>query len=467
MMFEGDAVFVDIETNGGNSSRGRVIEVAAIKVSGGEIIDTFTSLVNPGNDVPYWITQLTGITSGDVSGAPYFEDIAAQLYEFMGNSIFVAHNVLFDYSFLKREFAATGHDFRPKLFCTVKMSRALWPEHQGHSLEKIIARHAIPVSARHRAYDDAKAMYDYVRLTIAQKGHDAFIENIARQSKTISLPPHVDEAVILNLPDTPGVYIFEDDTGAPLYVGKSVNIRTRVRSHFTNATTVAKELKMTLASHNVSYITTETEVEALLLESAKVKELQPIFNRLLRRKTKQSIFLRDVNDDGYETIRIENTDLSEYQNLENVYGVYTTKSQAKGRLEVAAKTFQLCPKLLGLEKATGACFRYQLGLCKGACIGKESPELYNRRVELALERSKIESWPFKSEVAVRISETRSIIVDQWIVKSIVDHAFDEPSMTPVDSGFDIDTYKIIRSYISKHPEAISFTVPCSDESSVL
>lgn len=454
-MFDGDAVFVDIETNGGNGPRGRVTEVAAIKVARGEIVDTFTSLVNPGSDIPYWITQLTGIKNSALVDAPYFEDIAAQLYDFMNGSIFVAHNVLFDYSFLKREFASAGYDFKPKLFCTVKMSRALWPEHRGHSLEKIITRHGITFAARHRAYDDAKAMYDYVKLTIAEKGREAFLANIAKQLKTKSLPPHVDEAVILNLPDSPGVYIFEDDTGAPLYVGKSVNIRSRVRSHFTNATTIAKELKMSLASHNVSFITTDTEVEALLLESAKVKELQPIFNRLLRRKTKQSVFLREFDENGYETIRIENTDLSQHQTLENVYGVYTTKSQAKARLEAAAKTFQLCPKLLGLEKASGACFRYQLGLCKGACIGKESPELYNRRVELALERSKIESWPFKSEVAVRISETRSIIVDQWIVKSVVENTFDEPTITALDNGFDIDTYKIIRSYIRQHPDAVS------------
>lgn len=454
-MFEGNAVFVDIETNGGNGPRGRVIEVAAIKVAGGEIIDTFTSLVNPGSDVPYWITKLTGITNKELASAPYFEDIGAQLYEFMKDSIFVAHNVIFDYSFLKREFSALDFDFKPKLFCTVKMSRAIWREHKGHSLEKIIHRHNIPFTARHRAYDDAKAMFDFVTLTVAEKGSQAFLENIALQLKTKSLPPHVDEAVILNLPDTPGVYIFEDDAGAPLYVGKSVNIRSRVRSHFTNATTIAKELKMTLASHNVSFISTETEVEALLLESSKVKELQPTFNRLLRRKTKQSVFLREFNEDGYETIRIENTDLSEHQNLESVYGVYTSKPQAKNRLEAAAKTFQLCPKLLGLEKSTGACFRYQLGLCKGACIGKEAPELYNRRVELALERSKIESWPFKSEVAVRISETRSIIVDQWVVKAVVEHAFDEPTFSAVEGGFDIDTYKIIRSYIRNNPGMVS------------
>lgn len=454
-MFEGDAVFVDIETNGGTGPRGRVIEVAAIKVMGGQIVDTFTSLVNPGSEIPHWITRLTGITNSDLVDAPYFEDIATQLYDFMNGSIFVAHNVLFDYSFLKHEFTVAGYDFKPKLFCTVKMSRALWQEHRGHSLEKIIARHNIPVSARHRAYDDALAMYDFVKLTIAEKGHEAFLENIAKQLKTKSLPPHVDEAVILNLPDSPGIYIFEDDTGAPLYVGKSINIRSRVRSHFTNATTIAKELKMTLASHNVSFITTATEIEALLLESAKVKELQPMFNRQLRRTTKQSVFLREFNSDGYETIRIENTDLSEHQQLENIYGVYTSKSQAKARLEIAAKTFQLCPKLLGLEKTSGACFRYQLGFCKGACIGKESPKLYNRRIELALERSKIESWPFASAIAVHISETRSIIIDQWVVTSVVEHAFDEPLTTPIDSGFDIDTYKIIRSYIRKHPEAVS------------
>ena len=238
-------------------------------------------------------------------------------------------------------------------------------------------------------------------------------------------------------------------------MGKSVNIRARVRSHFANATSIAKELKMTLASHNVTYITTETEVEALLLESAKVKELQPLFNRQLRRTTKQSVFLRDFNADGYETIRIENTNLAEHRMLQNIYGVFGTKSQAKAQLEAAAKTFQLCPKLLGLEKSAGACFRYQLGLCKGACIGKESAELYNRRVELALERSKIASWPFKAEVVVRISETRSIIVDQWVVTSVVEHAFDEPVFTPLDSGFDIDTYKIIRRYIRAHPEAVS------------
>lgn len=447
-MGEQPFVFVDIETNGANGSRGRVIEVAAIKVIDGRIIDTFQSLIQPGHDIPPWITNLTGITPHDLTGAPYFCDIAQQLYDFMQGCVFAAHNVLFDYSFLKREFASCNLRFAPKLFCTVKMSRALFPEHRGHSLQKIIERHNIAVANRHRAFDDAKAIYEYTLFAKQVKGEQALHTNLALQLKTRSLPPNVNAQTIRQLPQTSGIYIFEDDAGQPLYVGKSVNIQARVRSHFTSATTIAKELKMSLASHNVSYVTTETELEALLLESAKVKELQPIFNRKLRRKTSQHIIVKHIDPNGYLTFSIESHDLAEYADLSRVYGVFTTRTQAKSQLESIARTYQLCPKLLGLEKPKGFCFRYQLGLCKGACGGKELPEPYNQRVEFALERMKIETWPYNSKISVLISSVRSIIVDQWIPQGIYDHEFD--TYTELSNSFDIDTYKILRSFIRTH-----------------
>lgn len=445
-------VFVDIETDGGSAERGRAIEVAAIKVVDGKIIDTFRSLINPGSDIPYRITKLTGISTADVANAPYFADIASQLHDFMIGSIFVAHNVLFDYSFLKHEFARCDMPFTPKLFCTVKMSRALYPEHKGHSLEKIIARHAIPVSSRHRAYDDALAMYSFVVLAVNQKGADAFANNLALQLKTQSLPPHVDEQSILSLPETPGIYIFEDDQGAPLYVGKSVNIRARVRSHFTNATRVAKEMNMTLRSHNITYTETETEVEALLLESAKVKELRPLLNRKLRRSISQCLVIKQTDDAGYAIFTAENHDIANYANLENVYGVFTSKRSAKSSLESIARTYQLCPKLMGLETAKNACFRTQLGLCRGACLGKESAELYNQRVELALDRLKIETWPYESKVSVAISSFRSLVIDQWIPQGIYDQQTGDYIELP--RAFDMDVYKIIRSYIRTHNPSI-------------
>lgn len=448
-MEERPFVFVDIETNGGSGQRGRVIEVAAIRVENGEITESFQSLVNPGSSIPYWITNLTGITTNDIVQAPYFNEVADELLRIMDGAVFVAHNVLFDYSFLKREFTGSGYVFSPKLFCTVKMSRALYPEHKGHSLEKIIARHNIITTNRHRAYDDAMAMYEFTKLTIAAKGIDAFASNLALQLKTKTLPPNVDESVILTLPETPGVYIFEDDTGMPLYVGKSVNIRARVRSHFTNATSIAKEMKMSLGSHNITYTQTETEVEALLLESAKVKELQPLYNRKLRRKKTQHVIIKH-HEDPYLSFSIESHDLSTYNNLADVYGVFATKQQAKAALESIVRTYQLCPKLMGLEKSRTYCFRYQLGLCRGACGGKESAESYSKRVEFALERMKIESWPYNGKVGVQISTTRTLVVDQWIPHGIYD--IETESYSELPNSFDIDTYKIIRSFLrSNHP----------------
>ena len=455
-MFERPAVFVDIETNGGNGERGRITEIAVIRVEGGEVVDEYTSLVNPGSPIPHWITRLTGITNNDLVSAPYFDDIAADLHRIMEGAIFVAHNVRFDYSFVKRQLEANGYSFRPKLFCTVRMSRAMYPEHRGHSLEKIIRRHGIAVNGRHRAYDDAKAIYDFTKLAIDDKGSESFHATMAVQFKTKTLPPNLKEETFATIPQAPGVYIFEDEQGLPLYVGKSVNLRQRVMSHFSSDTRIAKEMKLSQGSHNVSFIQTETEIEALLLESAKVKELQPVHNRLLRRQTKQTVLVRRYDDSGYLKMALENKDLSDETDLESIYGVYTTKTQAKARLESLVKTFDLCPKLMDLEKSKGACFRYHLGICKGACVGEEPVDKYNRRVEYALERSKIETWPFKGELAVKISETKALIIDQWVIKGYMTAIEDGSTYVErLKNGFDIDTYKILRSYIRSNKSNVT------------
>lgn len=445
------AVFLDIETNGGNGERGRITEIALIRVENGEVVEEFSSLVNPGSSLPYWITKLTGITNDDVASAPYFDEIAAEVYRILDGAIFVAHNVRFDFSFIKRQLEAVGYTFRPKLFCTVRMSRALYAEHKGHSLEKIIARHNIAVTDRHRATADAQAILDFTRLAIQEKGIEAFQASAAIQMGTKTLPPNVDEAAFAKLPQTPGIYIFEDADGQPLYVGKSVNIRSRVMSHFANDTKIAKEMKLSLTSHNISFIETETEIEALLLESAKIKELQPLHNQLLRRTTKQAVLVKQENEEGYTTIAIESRNLNEETQLDSIYGVYTSRMKAKSRLDSLMKTFQLCPKLLGLESGKGQCFRAHLGLCKGACAGKEPQELYNRRVEYALERSRIEEWPFKGALSVKISQTKALIIDQWIIKGYLTAVEDGAAeLERLTNGFDMDTYKILRAYLRNH-----------------
>lgn len=187
-MFDYPVVFVDIETTGGSVKNSRVIEVAAIRFENGQVVREFSSLINPEAHIPASITAFTGITSRDVLSAPVFAGIASELADVMNGAIFIAHNVRFDYSFLRHEFAQLGVEFSPKLLCTVRLSRALYAQHKGHSLATLIERHAIPVLARHRALDDARAMMHFTQLAFNEHGYDTFTAAVMRQLKTQLLP---------------------------------------------------------------------------------------------------------------------------------------------------------------------------------------------------------------------------------------------------------------------------------------
>ena len=455
-MFQFSTVFVDIETTGGSYRNSRVIEVAAIRYENGEITGQFQSLINPGTPIPYYITQITGLTDGDVALAPRFEEIASEFYKVMKGAVFVAHNVRFDYSFLRHEFALAGFEFKPKLLCTVRLSRALYPEARGHSLQKLIERHNIEVNSRHRAFADAQAILDFAQLAYAEHGADAFLRAVGQQIKTQSLPAHLNQAALDDISNNPGVYVFEDESGRPVYVGKSVTLKKRIQSHFRSDIKFVKEMKIAQNTHNVRVIETDNELEALLLESQMVKQLLPVYNQQLRRTTSHSALIKELNQDGYFAVSHQTVDLSTLDDLSSVYGVFTNRTKAKNKLEELAKTYQLCPKLLGLEKSKGACFWYQLGKCKGACISKEPADEYNERCEFALKRSKIETWPYKSPVAIRFGQAlKSLVVDQWIVRGYLYEDTDQPTFESVTSAFDIDTYRILKRFItSKDTKAL-------------
>ncbi len=184
-MFTRPAAFVDIETNGGNGDFGRITEIAIIRVENDRVVEEYSTLINPGSPIPYWITRLTGISNSDLEDAPYFDEVAGEIHRLLKDAIFVAHNVGFDFSFVKRQLEAVGYPFAPPLFCTVRMSRRLYAEHRGHSLEKIITRHNIETNARHRAYADAKAILDFTHLAIQEKGRDAFDDAVRMQMKMV------------------------------------------------------------------------------------------------------------------------------------------------------------------------------------------------------------------------------------------------------------------------------------------
>jgi DNA polymerase-3 subunit epsilon len=447
-MFEEPVVYVDIETSGSSLLHSRIIEVAAIRVEDEQVVDSFCSLVNPGTAIPHWITNLTGITNSDVVQAPYFEDVAYQLHAILDGAIFIAHNVRFDYSYIKRELSQCDYSFAPKLLCTVRLSRALYSEHKGHSLAKIIQRHNIQVSDRHRARDDALAIKDFSELAYKDKGEVLFKQAMQKQMKTKTLPPNLAANGIDAISNKPGVYVFEDENHQPLYVGKSVALRKRVLSHFSADITSTKEMKLSQGTHSIQIIETHTELEALLLESQMVKQLLPLHNRQLRRQSSHFVLIKSIDNQGYSSIVIADRDLAQFENLNSIYGMYTARSKARAALTEKQKTFGLCPKLLGLENTKHACFLYQLGKCYGACIGKEAPLVYNQRVETALERTRMESWPFNAPIAISQGSDSYIVLNKWIILGYLHTELDQSkTYEPVDRRFDLDTYRILRSYI--------------------
>jgi DNA polymerase III subunit epsilon len=447
-MFSEPVVYVDIETSGGSISNSRITEIAAIRVEQGEIVKEFQSLVNPGVPLPYWITKLTGISDDDVADAPDFSEIASELYDVLQGALFIAHNVRFDYGFIKHELELCGYNFDPKLLCTVRLSRALYPGEKGHSLEKIISRHNIVVSDRHRAFDDTRAMMEFVGLAYADKGKANFELAIARQLKTKTLPSRLAAGQMDSLKNTPGVYIFEDEEGSPVYVGKSKQVRNRVLSHFRNDINDNKEMRIAQTTSNVRSIETGSELEALLLESKLVKELMPLQNRKLRRTSSNYVITRSTNEQGYVELSVQQKDVAEITSLSDVYGIYTSKAKAKASLEERRQTFSLCPKLLGLEKTKGACFQYQLGRCKGACKGIENVVTYNLRVELASQRSKMESWKYDHPVVLSAEDGTNVVVDKWIVLGYIDPY--DGTFTAVERLFNLDSYRILVSFIKRN-----------------
>lgn len=448
-MFDGPVVVADIETTGGSYRYSRIIEIALIRIENGQIIDTYQTYLDPAQRLPHFITKLTGITENDLAGAPHFSDIAHEVAEFCDGALFIAHNVRFDYSFIKQAMEECGHAFKPKLLCSARLSRYLYPEHPRHKLELIIQRHNIKTEHRHRAYDDAKAVWEFLGIAHEEKGAEKFQEAIGRQLKHMTLPPNLNEEMVKELKNECGVYIFRDEFKQPVYIGKSKAVRTRVLSHFAADNKNAKEMRISLKTHSVEAVYTDTELDALLLESKMIKDMLPIHNIKLRRKRDYYALIGGINEAGFLEVGLVLASVEETDLLMQSYGIFATKRKAKTAIESAAKSFSLCPKLLGLEKSRGACFQYQLKRCLGACVGDEPPSGYNERFVTAFERTRIENWPYCSPIAVLIEDSdHAHVIDQWqLIGYMRGVTSDSPYFQKVSPVFDKDNYLIIRGFL--------------------
>jgi DNA polymerase III subunit epsilon len=276
-------VMLDLETTGGNPAIDRITEIAAVRVEHGVEVDRWTTLVNPGVPIPPFIENLTGISDAMVDSAPRFKDVADRLLALLDGAVFVAHNVRFDHGFVLHELGRLGRPFKINTLCTVRLSRKLYPQHKSHGLDALLQRHGLHTQARHRAMGDVDVVLQWLNIAQSELGTERMAQEAASLLQgSASLPPLL-ETPVADMPDTPGVYLFYGDAPVPLYIGKSVNLRSRVLAHFQSASKLARDQRIAQAVRRVEWRETAGELGARLLEAQLVRQLKPTLNRKPRR----------------------------------------------------------------------------------------------------------------------------------------------------------------------------------------
>jgi DNA polymerase III subunit epsilon len=442
--------FVDIETTGSRSNIDRITEVGVLTLENDEFHE-WSSLINPETSIPRNIQQLTGITPDMVVNQPTFKDIASDLYIELKDKIFIAHNARFDYGFLKAEFKKVGIDFSPKVICTVKLSRKLFPYQARHNLDTLIQVHDLQVKNRHRALGDAQLLYQFWQKCKFKFGEDVLMREVHGLLGQTSLPSHIDQEMIDELPHKPGVYIFYAENKQPLYIGKSVDIQSRVRSHFHAALSNRKEMKLSLQVKDVDWIETGGELGALLLESRLIKEKLPSFNIKLRRSKDLCGWKLNESTQPAQLSLVRHREINQGE-LGKLYGLYYSQRDATKSLQGIAKKNHLCEGLLGLEKLQPgtACFGFHVKQCRGACIGVESPLLHDLRLKMALQKLKVDSWPYPGPIGIQ-EENDLHIFDHWCYLGTAmneSEVFELLSDGPPE--FDLDIYKIIKKILKSN-----------------
>jgi DNA polymerase-3 subunit epsilon len=445
----GPVACVDLETTGGLAAHHRIIEVGVVLLDDGIVVDEWSTLVDPGLRIPPSIVAFTGIDDAMVAGAPSFADVRAELRQRLEGRLFVAHNARFDYGFLRGEFRRVGERFSAPVLCTVRLSRGLYPEHPRHNLDALIERFALSCDARHRALGDARVLPALLAAIERGRGPQALHEAVGHAMREPRLPPQLSPDVADDLPETPGVYLFRGEGGALLYIGKSRNVRSRVFDHFNGQHRPGRGSKLAQEVRAVEWFETGGELGALLLESRLVRELAPPGNRRVRSHA-QDCVLRLVALDGGLEPRVEPLDADAFGESAPAYGPFRADKDAWRALEGKAREAQLCLKVLGRETGEGSCVAFQVGKCRGACVGRESRALHDARLQLALASLRLKPWPFDCAVGIRepapdACGTRLHVVDRW---QHLGTAQDESEVeqllraTP-DAGFDADGYRII------------------------
>ncbi len=453
-LIDGPIAFVDVETTGGHPAWHRMTEIAIVAMQAGEVEWRWSSLVNPGVSIPLSIQRLTGISNDMVADAPSFEQLSGEVWERLKGRRFVAHNVRFDYGFVRSELRRVGLAFNAPLACTVRLSRELFPDAGRHNLDAIIERHGLQCASRHRALPDADVLAQLWQCWRSTLEPSRFADAIERVGRRPSLPSHLPPDLIDDVPDVCGVYRFIGEGDALIYVGKAKNIRERVLTHFGGATRDSKSQRLATQVRRIEWTETVGELGALLLEAQWVREFKPVYNRRLRGGSEHHTWF--VKDDG-SVPRLEKLE-GPLPEGGDCFGLFRTPKAARSALTTIARERRLCLKTLGLETGgAGSCFGYQLGRCDGACVGGESLQKHALRLKLALAKHKLKSWPYSGPIRIEERNASGRIewhhVDRWQYLGTKTADGERAS----EAGFDPDVYRILVRHLRAQSRHLRIT----------
>ena len=370
---------VDIETTGNFTGRHKITEIAIYIFDGKEIVDEYQTLINPETGIPPYISSMTGITNKMVENAPKFYEVAKDILLKLEGHIFVAHNVNFDYNFIRQEFKSLGGDFHSKKLCTVRLSRKILPGLPSYSLGNLARHLGISINGRHRAFGDAKATVKVLQHLLDNDTEGHMEKALKKNSFEATLPPNLNKEKFLDLPEETGVYYFYDQKGKVIYVGKAKNIRNRIKSHFSAGSETTQKQNLFRDIFDISYELCGNELTALLFEAHEIKRLWPAYNRAQKRVSWNYGIYTYEDQQGYKRFSI-----SKINKTGEPFMVFKNQMEARSFLNKIVHEYNLCSKLSGLHKSPSSCFDYQIKKCNGACIGKEKPGSYNKRYNRAI-----------------------------------------------------------------------------------
>ena len=427
---------VDIETTGGYASGNGITEIAIFLTDGKKVTDSFESLVNPECYIPGFITSLTGITNEMVQDAPTFAELAEEIENFTKDRIFVAHNVNFDYSFVKQEFSALGLKFERKKLCTVRLSRKIVPNLPSYSLGNLCGSLGIKIENRHRAKGDAEATTKLLHLLIKADNENFIDKSLKRSSRETLLPAHLPKEDFEALPEEAGVYYFHDSKGKVIYVGKAINIKKRVVSHFSGKSHSRQSQSFMNEIYGISFELCGNELVALLHESHEIKKYWPAYNWSQKRAAKNVGIYHYEDRQGY--IRL---DIGTVSNQQEPLISFRYVQDARDFLTNKISEYKLCPKLCGLYKAPKECADHKIGECNGACINEENADEYNARVNDAISSFMYDSKTFVLKGKGRSKDEHSIVVVER--GKYLGYGF-------IDKGTQINEFDELKSYVNGH-----------------